>query len=72
VYTRVLEYCAFSHPDEGLFSKASAPYLFLEDENIFQKLGFMVAIIPQFPMEPWRPIFEKCCHLREKGGVSGY
>jgi hypothetical protein len=23
----------------------------------------------EFPMEPWRPIFEKCSHLREKGGV---
>jgi hypothetical protein len=23
----------------------------------------------EFPTVPWRPIFEKCSHLREKGGV---
>jgi hypothetical protein len=32
--------------------------LFLEDENIFQKSGSMVQILMQFPVVPWRPIFE--------------
>jgi hypothetical protein len=29
-------------------------------------LGIAVEILE---LEPWRPIFEKCSHLREKGGV---
>ena len=49
--------------------KKSAPPLFLEDENIFQKSASMVPWGIEFHMEPWRPIFEKCSHLREKGGV---
>jgi hypothetical protein len=53
--------------------KKSAPFLFLEDENFFQKSGSMVLILLQFRVEPcvepWRPIFEKSYHLREKGGV---
>jgi hypothetical protein len=54
--------------NEGSFSKASAP-LFLEDENIFQKSAPLVVILLQFLVQPWRPIFEKSSHLREKGGV---
>jgi hypothetical protein len=40
--------------------------IFLEDENIFQKSASMVPILLHCPMEPRRPIFEKCSHLREK------
>jgi hypothetical protein len=29
----------------------------------------MVDIVLQFRLRPWRPIFEKSSHLREKGGV---
>ena len=49
--------------------KKSAPPLFLEDENIFQKSASMVPCGIQSPMEPWRPIFEKGSHIPEKGGV---
>jgi hypothetical protein len=53
----------------GSFSKASAPPLFLEDENIFQQSAFVVALLWRFLVQPRRPDFEKCSHLREKGGV---
>jgi hypothetical protein len=43
--------------------------LFLEDENIFQKSASVVPREIEFPVVPPRPIFEKCSHLREKGGV---
>jgi hypothetical protein len=36
----------------------SAPPLFLEDENIFQKSATMVQILLQFPIVPPWPIFE--------------
>jgi hypothetical protein len=49
--------------------KKSAPPLFLRDENIFQKSARVVLILFQFRIEPREPIFEKCSHLREKGGV---
>ena len=49
--------------------KKSATPLFLEDENLFQKSASMVPCGIEFHMEPWRPIFLKCFHLREKGGV---
>ena len=49
--------------------KKSAPPLFLEDENIFQKSASAVPRGIEFPLVPRRPIFEKCSHLREKGGV---
>ena len=49
--------------------KKSAPPLFLEDENIFQKSASMVPWGIRSPMAPRRPIFEKSSHLREKGGV---
>jgi hypothetical protein len=55
--------------NEGLFSKASAPPIFLEDEDIFQKSAREVPIIYQFRVVPREPIFEKCSHLREIGGV---
>jgi hypothetical protein len=47
----------------------SAPPLFLEDENIFQKSAPLVALILLFLVIPTEPIFEKSSHLREKGGV---
>ena len=51
--------------------KKSAPSLFLEDENIFQKMTSVVLLVSGIAVElkPRRPIFEKCSHLREKGGV---
>jgi hypothetical protein len=55
--------------NEGSFSKASAPPPFLEDENIFKKSASMVALLLQFLVQPWWPIFGKSSHLREKGGV---
>ncbi len=48
--------------------KKSAPPLFLEDENFFQKSATMVPWGVQSPMEPSWPIFEKSSHLRAKGG----
>jgi hypothetical protein len=56
----------------GSFSKASAPPLFLEDENIFQKSASMVAPETALEVQPWRPIFEKCSHLREKRGGADF
>jgi hypothetical protein len=29
----------------------------------------MVEVLLQFRVQPWRPIFGKSSHLREKGGV---
>ena len=49
--------------------KKSAPPLFPEDENFFQKSARVVPWGIRFPMVPRRPIFEKSFHLREKGGV---
>jgi hypothetical protein len=46
----------------------SAPPLFLEVENIFQKSASVVLGGIAVELEPRRPIFEKCSHLREKGG----
>ena len=34
-----------------------------------QKSGSMVQWGISLEFVPWRPIFEKCSHLREKGGV---
>jgi hypothetical protein len=56
----------------GSFSKASEPPLFLEDENIFQKSARVVGIIFQLLVQPREPIFEKCSHLREKGGGADF
>ena len=42
----------------------SAPPLFLEDEDIFQKSATMVEILLQFRLEPREPIFE--LHLLKK------
>ena len=49
--------------------KKSAPPLFLEDENFFQKSASMVEHGIAIEFQPWSPIFEKSSHLREKGGV---
>jgi hypothetical protein len=49
--------------------KQSAPPLFFEDENSFQKSATMVPWGVQSSMEPSWPIYEKSSHLREKGGV---
>jgi hypothetical protein len=43
--------------------------LFFEDENFFQKSASVVVGVLQFRLQSRRPIFEKCSHLREKGGV---
>ena len=52
--------------------KKSAPPLFLEDENFFQKSAPLVLWGIEFPLEPTEPIFEKCSHLREKGGGADF
>jgi hypothetical protein len=49
--------------------KKSAPPLFPEDENIFQKSATLVPRGMANKMVPTWPIFEKSSHLREKGGV---
>jgi hypothetical protein len=49
--------------------KKSAPPLFLQDENIFQKSATLVPRGMANKMVPTWPIFEKSSHLREKGGV---
>jgi hypothetical protein len=42
---------------------------FLEDTNIFQKSARVVLVFrTEFWIVPREPIFEKCSHLREKGG----
>jgi hypothetical protein len=45
------------------------PSLFLEDENIFQKSARVVLVGIEVELESRETIFEKCSHLREKGGV---
>jgi hypothetical protein len=52
------------HPDPG---KKSAPPLFLEDENIFQKSASMVASGIAIELQPWSPIFEKVLIFERKG-----
>ena len=52
--------------------KKSAPPLFLKDENFFQKSARVVEILLQFRVQPRRLIFEKCSHLREKGGGADF
>jgi hypothetical protein len=52
-----------THTTHHTNPEKSAPPLFLEDENIFQKLASMVPWGIEFHIEPWRPIFEKCSHL---------
>ena len=41
--------------------------LFFKDAT--QKSASMVVGGIAIELQPWRPIFEKCPHLREKGGV---
>jgi hypothetical protein len=43
--------------------------LFLKDENIFQKSARMVRFRIALEYVPREQIFEKCSHLREKGGL---
>jgi hypothetical protein len=49
------------------------PYIYGQKKTIFkdatQKLASMVPWVIAIELEPWRPTFEKCFHLREKGGV---
>jgi hypothetical protein len=53
--------------------KKSAPPLFLEDDNIFQKSASVVVGGIAVELQPRRPIFEKCSHLREKrGGADAF
>jgi hypothetical protein len=49
---------------ENLYGKKK---LFFKDAT--QKSAFMVVRGIEIELQPWRPIFEKCPHLREKGGV---
>jgi hypothetical protein len=65
----VRSYCSFAYIWGVIFKIISTP-LFLEDENHFQESVRVVPILPQFQMEPREPIFEKCSHLRKKGGVQ--
>jgi hypothetical protein len=53
----------------GSFSKALAPPIFPEEDNIFQKLAPLVVAGITIELQPTKPIFEKCSHLREKEGV---
>ena len=64
VYTRG---CVYIHSTVSLFINGGS--FSKEDENIFQKSARVVPVIPQFQMEPRKPIFEKCSCLRKKGGV---
>jgi hypothetical protein len=51
----------------------SAPPLFLEDKNFFQKSASMVLWGIGFPEETWRPIFEKKVLIFEKkGGADAF
>jgi hypothetical protein len=53
--------------------KKSAPPLFLEDENFFQKSGSVVEILLQFRFQLWRPIFEKkFSSSRKRGGADAF
>ena len=61
-------YCAFAPKWRVVFKSISTPP-FSRRWELFQKSGSMVVILLQFRLQPWRPIFEKCSHLREKGGV---
>jgi hypothetical protein len=38
-------------------------------EHVTRKSASMVVSGIAIELQPWRPIFEKCPHLREKGGV---
>jgi hypothetical protein len=52
--------------------KNQHPPFFSQSGEQFSKIGLrgsMAAWVIVFPMEPRWPIFEKCSHLREKGGV---
>ena len=59
-------FCPYNPPYKP--GKKSAP-LFSRRGEHFQKLASVVQILQRFPIVPRRPIFEKCCHLRGKGGV---
>jgi hypothetical protein len=59
-------FCPYNPPYKP--GKKSAPTLFLEDEDIFQKSASVVVGGIALELQPRRPIFEKC-YLREKGGV---
>jgi hypothetical protein len=48
-----------------------APPLFLED-NIFQKSARVVGGGTVTELKPRERIFEKCSHLREKGGADAF
>jgi hypothetical protein len=52
----------------GRFQKHQHPPFFLEDENIFQISASVIERGIAAEFQPRRPIFEKCSHLREKGG----
>ena len=56
--------------NEGLFSKASAPRLFLEDGNIFRKSASVVQWGIAVEFVPRRPIFENVLLFEKKGGAD--
>jgi hypothetical protein len=61
-------FCPYNPPYTP--GKKLAPLFFsIEDENIFQKSAPLVLWEIESPIEPKEPLFKKCSHLREKGGV---
>ena len=60
-------FCPYNPPYKP--GKKSAHPLFSRRGEHFQKSASVVQILQRFPIVPRRPIFEKCCHLRGKGGV---
>ena len=61
-------YCAFANKWRVILKSISNPPFSRRWEH-FQKSASVVALLPQFLVQPRRPIFEKCSHLRKKGGV---
>jgi hypothetical protein len=55
--------------NEGSFLKASAPPLFLEDENFFQKSATLVPREIRFPMYQRGRFLKKVLIFEKKGGV---
>jgi hypothetical protein len=60
-------FCPYNPPYKP--GKKISTLLFSVDENIFQKSAGVVLGGIAKELEPLESIFEKCSHLREKGGV---
>jgi hypothetical protein len=54
---------------KGCFKKHQYPPFFSKMRTFFQKSASMVVSGIAVELQSRRPIFEKCSHLREKGGV---